>query len=244
MSAEAALAAAAASEGDHAGVQSPRSSSLSPPSDPSQQPAASDGQMVRRSTASREVSLSQSGGCTGSSTSKGATMPGRLIRACAAKKQDTSTGEMPEATLQVCANSMAARQLFSCYRAFTATIAAASLSLSCLPTASLLPLYHGSWPQCAAPLCAQSETRTAAGRDARHLGKDRCITTGSEGPCTPSAPPHPSCTLPAHSCLHPSAPVSDPCAPWHPVRSFVAVLANPNPNPNPDPVPDPNPGPS
>ena len=110
MSAEAALAAAAASEGDHAGVQSPRSSSLSPPSDPSQQPAASDGQMVRRSTASREVSLSQSGGCTGSSTSKGATMPGRLTRACAAKNQDTSTGEMPEATLQVSANSMAARR--------------------------------------------------------------------------------------------------------------------------------------
>jgi len=159
MSAEAALAAAAASEGDHAGVQSPRSSSLSSPSDPSQQPAAF-GQMVQRS---REVSLSQSGGCTGSSTSKGATMPG--TRACSAKKLDTSTGEMPVATFQVRANSMAARQLFSCSRAFPATIAAASLS--CLPAASFLPLCHGSWPQCAAPLRAQSETRTA-GQDVMH----------------------------------------------------------------------------
>ena len=112
------------------------------------------------------------------------------------------------------------------------------LSLSYLPTASLLPLYHGSWPQCAAPLCAQSETRTAAGRDARQLGKDRCITTGSEGPCTPSAPPHPSCTLPAHSCLHPSAPVcirlhpsptpahpGTPCAPSSPsLRTLTRTL--------------------
>ena len=107
MAAARRLAAAGASEAksDHAGVQPPRSSSLSPPS---QQPAASDGPKVRRSTASRALPLSQSGGCTGSSTSKGATMPG--TRACSAKKLDASTGEMPEATFQVCANSMAARR--------------------------------------------------------------------------------------------------------------------------------------
>ena len=167
MSAEAALAAAAASEGDHAGVQSPRSSSLSPPSDPSQQPADSDGQTVRRSTASREVSLSQSGSCTGSSTSKGATMPGRLTRACAAKNQDTSTVEMPEATLQVCANSMAARQLFSCsLLSPPPSPPRLSLSLACPPPSLrcgasctfILSLQRHGCKKCSSGLCAARGT--------------------------------------------------------------------------------------
>ena len=137
MGAVRSVAAGAASEakGDHAGVQSPRSSSLSPPSEPSpsQQPAAPDGPMAGRSTASpleREVPLSQSGGCSGSSTSKGATIPGRLTRACSAKKLDTSTGEMPEATFQVCANSIAARQLYKGLMAHMLLTLSLTLSLT------------------------------------------------------------------------------------------------------------------
>ena len=171
------MSAAAASEGEHAGVQSPRSSSLSPPSDPSQQPATSDGQMVRRSTASREVPLSQSGGCTGSSTSKGATMPGRLTRACAARKQDTSTGEMPEATLQVCANSMAARQLFYLLPCFPRH-RRCRVSLS--PTHGL-PTPFVPWlvsAMCCTPSAPSLRPALSAGRDARHLGEDRCVPTG------------------------------------------------------------------
>ena len=160
-----AVAAGAASEANggteakgDAGVQSYRSSPLLPSS---QHPAASISPLVRSSTGSpleRDVPLSQKVQPADSSTSKGATKPGKLTRACSAKNLDVSSlssrrkpsGENPEATFQVCANSMAAKQLFSCSRVFPATVAAASLSR--LPTASLLPLCHGTCPQCAAPL--------------------------------------------------------------------------------------------
>lgn len=194
MAAEPASAAGAASEanggmdakGDDAGVQSPRSSQLPPPS---QQPF--DGPMVRSSTGSpleRDVPLSQTVQPTDSSTSKGAAKPGRLARACSAKRLDISSvsqkatsrrkpsGEDPEATFQVRANSMAARQLFSCFRVFPATVAAACLSR--LPTASLLPLCHGSAMCCTLYAPSLRPPALSAGRDAQHLGEDRCLPAG------------------------------------------------------------------
>ena len=245
MSAEPALAAAAASEAKHTGVHSPRSSSLSPPSDPSEQPAASDGPMVQRSTASREVPLSQSGGWTGSSTSKGATMP--ATRACSAKKLDTSTGEMPEATLQVCANSMAVRG--GCFLApvFSSppSLPRLSLSLACpRPPYSLCAMAPGrNVPHPSAP-----SLRPALRQDVMQglwartdaFQQDQKVHARHLHLHTLPAP-----FLHTLVCtrLHPSASVCEPCAPWHPMRSFVAVLANLNPNPNPDPNPDPKPGP-
>ena len=196
MAAEPAAAAGAASEanggmeakGDDAGVQSPRSSQLPPPS---QQPAASDGPMLRSSTGSpleRDVPLSQTVQPADSSTSKGAAKPGRLARACSAKRLDISSvsqkatsrrkpsGEDPEATFQVRANSMAARQLFSCFRVFPATVAAACLSR--LPTASLLPLCHGSAMCCTHSAPSLRPPALSAGRDANHLGEHRCLPAG------------------------------------------------------------------
>ena len=68
-------------------------------------------------------------------------MPG--TRACSAKKLDTRTGEMPEATFQVCANSMAAR------RCFLAPVLSPPPSLPRVSLAYSRPPYsllcHGSW---------------------------------------------------------------------------------------------------
>ena len=168
MAAEPAVAAGAASganggteaKGDDAGVQSLRSSPLPPPFQ-QREPAASISPLARSSTGSpleRDVPLSQTVQPADSSTSKGAARPpGRLARACSRQKLDISSvstkskpsGEDPEATFQVCATRWLRCSCFTCSRVFPATVAAASLSR--LPTASLLPLCHGSCPQCAAP---------------------------------------------------------------------------------------------
>ena len=73
----------------------------------------------------------------------------------------------------------------------------------------------------------------SVGRDARHLGNDREIPTGQEGPCTPSAPPHPlhpPSRCPLAPCLQPSTPLSatplrTPFAPH--LRLLVAAFAPP-----------------
>ena len=193
MAAEPAVAAGAASganggteaKGDDAGVQSLRSSPLPPPS---QQPAAPISPLVRSSTGSpleRDVPLSQTVQPADSSTSKGATKPGRLARACSKSKLDISSvstkrkpsGEDPEATFQVCANTMAARQLFYLLPCFPRH-RRCRVSLS--PTHGL-PTPFVPWllsAMCCTPSAPSLRPALSAGRDARHLGEDRCVPTG------------------------------------------------------------------
>ena len=148
MAAEPAVAAGAASganggteaKGDDAGVQSLRSSPLPPPFQ-QREPAASISPLARSSTGSpleRDVPLSQTVQPADSSTSKGATKPGRLARACSKQKLDISSvsskrkpsGEDPEATFQVCANSIAARQLYKGLMAHMLLTLSLTLSLT------------------------------------------------------------------------------------------------------------------
>ena len=196
MAAEPAVAAGAASganggteaKGDDAGVQSLRSSPLPPPFQ-QREPAASISPLARSSTGSpleRDVPLSQTVQPADSSTSKGAARPpGRLARACSRQKLDISSvstkrkpsGEDPEATFQVCANSMAARQLFYLLPCFPRH-RRCRVSLSPthgLPTPFVPCLLSA---MCCTPSAPSLRPALSAGRDARHLGEDRCVPTG------------------------------------------------------------------
>lgn len=137
---------------------------------------------------------------------------------------------------------MAAGQLLWCFCAFPVSIAAVCLSTHRLPS------LHSLVPRLLAAMCCTHSAPTlrvrpalSAGRNARHLDKERCIPTGQEGPCIPSAPPHPlhpPSRCPLALCLQPSTtlsatPLRTPSAtslrtPFAPhLRLLVAAFAPP-----------------